>query len=511
MKIEKRKNVVNGSAWGCINRCVQTILTFFARALIVKRLGTEYVGLHSLFISILTVLNLSDLGLSSAIAYNMYRPIAEDDRNSICAWLKLYRNVYKVIAIVVFVSGIIVMPFLSKLSNNEGIDENIYMLYLIYLLNTVQGYLLFAYKNSLFEAHQRTDIIYKIQTFVQLGQNGLQILILLLYPNYYIYSVIILLFTIIQNVSIEIASKKMYKDYECKGAITKDDKHNLIKQVVGIFIGRINTLSRNQLDPIFVSGYLGLMVNGMLSNYLYLISGISSFVLIPGNVMVAGIGNSLILDDVDKNIHTLDRWTFAIQFFIGIIGCVIAGTIQPLICIWVGKENSFNDMMGVICAIYFYFLNIYMCYGVYTNALGMWWEMKFVAIIEIFINITLNYIFINIWGVYGVLIATIFVIVMYETPIYIRSLFKKYFGIYRTGLYVKNMVKYIISFIVISVVCYKVSAYVFMDNMYFMLIFRGIMCTVMSTLYYTFLYRNNNFYIEVKKMLIDRVVNLLKS
>ena len=40
-------------------------------------LGMEYVGLNSLFTSILSVLNLAELGVGSAMTFSMYKPIAE--------------------------------------------------------------------------------------------------------------------------------------------------------------------------------------------------------------------------------------------------------------------------------------------------------------------------------------------------------------------------------------------------------------------------------------------------
>lgn len=55
-------------------------------------MGVEYLGLNSLFTSILQVLNLAELGVGSAMVYSMYKPIAENDQSTICALLKLYKN-----------------------------------------------------------------------------------------------------------------------------------------------------------------------------------------------------------------------------------------------------------------------------------------------------------------------------------------------------------------------------------------------------------------------------------
>ena len=58
---------------------------FIIRTILIKSLGADYLGLNSLFTSILTVLNLAELGFSSAVVFNMYKPIAENDAdNGVC-------------------------------------------------------------------------------------------------------------------------------------------------------------------------------------------------------------------------------------------------------------------------------------------------------------------------------------------------------------------------------------------------------------------------------------------
>ena len=56
-------------------------------------MGVQYLGLNSLFTSILQVLNLAELGVGSAMIYSMYNPIAEDDNIAICALMNLYKTI----------------------------------------------------------------------------------------------------------------------------------------------------------------------------------------------------------------------------------------------------------------------------------------------------------------------------------------------------------------------------------------------------------------------------------
>ena len=76
MKLDRTNNAFRNMAFGMVNKIVTLFLPFIIRTVLIKTIGMEYAGLNSLFSSILQVLNLSELGFSSAVVYSMYRPIA---------------------------------------------------------------------------------------------------------------------------------------------------------------------------------------------------------------------------------------------------------------------------------------------------------------------------------------------------------------------------------------------------------------------------------------------------
>ena len=77
MQINVVKNAKRNMFFGSINRLVALLIPFIKRLIILNVLGPQYLGLGSLFQSILSVLSLSELGFSSAVVYNMYKPAAE--------------------------------------------------------------------------------------------------------------------------------------------------------------------------------------------------------------------------------------------------------------------------------------------------------------------------------------------------------------------------------------------------------------------------------------------------
>ena len=114
MKLERSKNAMRNASFGIINRLVGIICPFIVRTIFIKVLSVEYLGLNSLFSSILTVLNLTELGFSSAIVFCMYKPIADDDTDAINALLYFYKKAYKYIGIIIFTIGVCLIPFLEQ-------------------------------------------------------------------------------------------------------------------------------------------------------------------------------------------------------------------------------------------------------------------------------------------------------------------------------------------------------------------------------------------------------------
>lgn len=219
----RTKNAVRNIIWGFVNKFIVLFFPFIIRTIIIRQLGSEYLGLNSLFTSILQVLNLTELGFSSAIVFSMYKPIAEKDEKTICALMNLYKKIYRIIGCLILLIGLCITPFIKELINGTyPTDINIYILYLIYLFNTAITYFLFAYKSTLLIAHQRSDITSNINTIASLLQYTVQITILYALKNYYIYIIVNIISTILNNLLTAYIANKKYPQYKPIGKVSKE-------------------------------------------------------------------------------------------------------------------------------------------------------------------------------------------------------------------------------------------------------------------------------------------------
>ena len=67
MKLERTKNMARNVAYGYLSKIILMFFPFLTRSIFIRVLGAEYLGLNGLFSSILTVLNMTELGFASAI------------------------------------------------------------------------------------------------------------------------------------------------------------------------------------------------------------------------------------------------------------------------------------------------------------------------------------------------------------------------------------------------------------------------------------------------------------
>ena len=79
---------------GSLGLLLKVILNFTVRTVFIYTLSEAYLGVNGLLNSVLTVLNLANLGLDAAIVYAMYKPVAEKDEEKTKSLLLFYRNEY---------------------------------------------------------------------------------------------------------------------------------------------------------------------------------------------------------------------------------------------------------------------------------------------------------------------------------------------------------------------------------------------------------------------------------
>lgn len=457
MKIERTRNATRNILFGGIQKVYQVLVPFIMRTIMIYVMGINYLGLNSLFTSVLQVLNMAEMGVGMAMVYSMYEPIARDDKEKVCALMRLYKIYYRVIGAVVLCGGIIIIPVLPNLIKSDlpqGI--NLYVLYLLNLLATVSTYWLFAYKHSLLYAHQRSDVGTKVAICTDTCKYILQIVALVVFKNYYLYTIVIILIQIVTNILTAIVTTKMYPQYKAEGKLSKSEVSVINGKIRDLFTSKIGVVVFRSVDTIIISAYLGLEILAIYQNYYFVVTSLTSIIGIIFTSCVAGIGNSIIVETEEKNFKDLKKYTFIIMWVSGFCTVCMLCLYQPFMKIWVTEKFMLDFKFVIGFCIYFFINQINSMLESYKDAAGIWHEDRYRPLVLAVLNLLLNILLVQPMGLGGVLLASCFTKGIIGIPWVLHNLFTTVFN-KNLGSYVKDLVRetvvVLITSILIAIIC----------------------------------------------------------
>ena len=502
MIINRKKNAISGTITGLFLKLIQLFFPFLIRTIYIKTLGVEYLGLTSFYASIIQVLNISELGVSVALVYSMYKPIAEDDKEKICQLMNLYRTYYRLIGFVVLCLGLILLPFLKQLIHgNIPSDVNIYILFLMNLLATVSTYWLFAYRNSLFIAHQRNDVINIITMVVNFILYIARIICLLELKNYYIDVLLTIVFQILLNIMVAFFSKKYYPEYEPKGDIPKEEKQLINIKIRDLFTAKISGILNYSTASVVISSFAGLKLLAIYQNYYYVTAAVIALFNIFFSSLTAGVGNSLITRDNDSNKVLLFNLNYILFVIINFCCTSLVCLYQPFMQIWVGKNNMLGTEFVFLFALFLYSEVVSRLLTVFKDAAGIWEKDKYRPLTATLSNFIFNIISFQFIGLYGIILSTIISLLFISFPWLIYNIDKYMFEM-DIKSYLKNVFLYTFVIICCCACTYYLANLIIINNLYYLLFSRLIICLfIPNIIFFIVFYRKeeNKYFISFAK------------
>ena len=479
MKVERTKNTLRNIIFGFGYRILNIILPFISRTIILYVLSEQYLGLSSLFTSILSFLSLAELGVGGAMVYSMYKPIAENDTRTIRALLNLYRKFYRMIGTIILGMGLCLIPILKILVHEELPDDiNLYVLYIIYLFNAVLSYWLFAYKSALLQAYQRNDIDSKIAMVITPLSYIVMFGALFLTRNYYAYIIWLPVFTIVTNIVRLIYVNRYFPGLEPEGEISRELRESIVKKVKALIGTKLNTVVLNAADNIVMAAFFSLTTIAIYGNYYYIMSSIVGFLGICYSAMTAGLGNSIAIESVEKNYNDFMKFSFINSWLVGWCTICLVCLYQPFMYLWVGEKLMFPFYVVLEFGLYFYIYQIRKIPITYKDAAGIWWEDRFRPYACMVINLVLNIVLVQIIGISGIILSTVFslcVSIPWENYTIFKYVFHK-----SSREYYQKMVYYAVTILFAGGVTFVLCR--LLGNGFFALILRGCICVIIPNL-----------------------------
>ena len=302
MNQSRTQKSLKNTFFALFSQLLAVFLGFLCRTVFIYTLGNSYLGISSLFSNVLSLLSITELGFSTAIIYTMYKPIANNDQKKIAALMNLYAQVYRVMGIIILVVGIILIPFLnlfiSDISQMPTDLPPIWIIYLMYLINTLLTYF-YGYKRSIIIATQNGYINSTNTLVFVVLRNILQIFILLCGGAFVFYLLIQLLTTFLENIRISLIADKMYpylKTYN-KEKVSQEDLSKIKKNIVAMASYRLGFGLINGTDNLIITKVSGFLVTGLYSNYMLLNSTVQELYRQIITPMTSAVGNLIATSD----------------------------------------------------------------------------------------------------------------------------------------------------------------------------------------------------------------------
>lgn len=427
MSDSRLKNTARNILSGLLLRIVSILLPFLNRTIILWTLGVEFTGLTGLFSSILGVLSIAELGFNSAVVFSLYRPMADRDEKQIIYYVSILEKIYKIVGSVIFVIGVGISFFLKTFICGDYPDTvNIYVVYYLELCNSAISYFLFSYKECLLLADQRADIGNQIRTIISVIRYIAQGIVLIAFRDYYAYLALAIIGTVTVNLLIQRETKIRYpffKKIKSKLEIPKD----ILKQVSGLMIDKVCNTCRNSFDSLIISSFIGLTATAIYGNYYYVYNALYGVMLTICNAMSASVGNGIIKKTESENYDDLCKFSFIFSWILGVSTTMMVSLYQPFMKIWVGEDLMLSNFNMYLFCLYFFWINMTNIRTQYITGTGMWWRMKILYVMEALSNLCLNLFLGKLFGITGVIVATIITVIVFNWYSQNVILFKNYF------------------------------------------------------------------------------------
>lgn len=438
----RTKNSIRNIAVALGGQAVGILVSFIARIFFIRILGTEYLGISGLFTNILTMLSLVELGIGPAIIFSLYQPLAEKDEPKVQALMKLYKNAYTIIGILVAALGLCFTPFLHVFIKEMPDVPDINLIFILFVINSAISYF-YAYKRNLIIADQHRYIaaIYRYSFFA--GLNILQILFLYLTKSYMVFLILQIACTLAENIMVSRHADRMYPYLKGKTHYKLDAGTvlQIKKNTAAMVLHRIGSIVISSTDNILISAKVGIVWVGLYSNYQLIITAVTAITANFFTSITASIGNMLATESKEKSIYIFECIQFINFWIFGFCSVSLFQLLNPFIGIWLGNNLLMNTGIVLIIVINFYIRGMRNTVITFSDSFGLYWYTRYKPLVEVIVNLTAALALAPRFGISGIfigtLISTMTVSFWVEAYVLFRKGFeasmKKYF--FRFGLY----------------------------------------------------------------------------
>lgn len=389
--------------------CVNLILQFFSRKIFLEYLGSEVLGLNTTAQNLLSFLNLAELGIGTAVAYNLYTPLYNGDREAVSGIVSVQGWLYRKIAIVLLVgSGILMCLFPLIFGKADLPLWYAYGSYGVLLFASLLSYFV-NYRQIVLSADQKE---YKV-TIAYKGVMALKVLMQILAIRFLSYGYIWwmtleVIFAVIASVALDRTIRKEYpwlKPNIIEGRILSKKYPHIITKTKQLFFHKISSFVLTQTSPLIIYAYTTLTIVAVYGNYMLIVNGVIMLMNSLLNGIGAGVGN-LVAEGNGKKIKGFFWELTSLRIWVAAVICFVIFMLgNPFMSLWVGTEYIMPESAFVILVL-ITFIQLTRTNDIFISAYGLYQDV-WAPIAEASINLGLSVLLGYFFGLTGILIGVL--------------------------------------------------------------------------------------------------------
>lgn len=403
MRVERSiKNLIYGGT----AQAASSFLNFFTRMALVHTLGAEAVSLNGLFTEVIAMLSLAEMGVGTAIIYNLYKPLLTKDEKKLAELMNLFKSAYRMIALFIFIIGLCILPYVHLLVSRIDIDLGyLRLVYFFFLVQTASSYL-FSYKASLLYADQKAYLVSRYTMYMKILSAGVSILLLILTKRYLVYLFCQIMTTLAINISVSREADRQYTFLGRKDRLPAEERKAVFSNIRHLFIGSLSSKVTNSTDNILISLLVGTLHIAAYSSYSILTNSLRAVLSQIGNATTGSVGNLMAEGDKGRMDEILRKLTFVTYCptVLAAAGMCCAST--AFVTLVFGEEYTLPQSVVYVLSFNFFI-------GIVRNPLwqmmevsGLFAANKNVAIEGSTVNLIVSVILGQRYGIIGILIGT---------------------------------------------------------------------------------------------------------
>lgn len=492
----------------------QMIVGFWSRKVFYDNLGSEVLGLDTTAQSLLSLLNIAESGVCLAVAYFLYTPFYEKDKDSINKIVALQGWIYRRIATFILVLALVLMLFFPLIFKNIQVPLwYAYATFLVLLIGNLLDYFV-NYRQSVLSADQKT---YKVVKVTQFSSIAFRVFLIVYLPfsssPFLVYLSTTLLGYIIASLWLNYVLKKEYpwlSSVKESGRELMSMYPGVVKKTKQLFVQSVGLFVIYQCAPLIMYSFSSLKIIAYYGNYLTVTQKCQALMDKTFSSTTASIGNLIASKDKPHMLKVFWELVDSRMFISTVAVFVLSIITEPFITLWLSSEYLLGKTL-LLLVLFNVWLSINR--GVilsFKYGFGIYQDI-YAPLAESIINISVSVLGGFMWGINGVLLGgiTSFLTVVYFWQPYF--VFKKGFEISSIKYYFKPYFKRILLAVIPFFILYKIFSFCnYCIDSYIVLFVYSCFVFIVSfiiyfILFYLFTPGMRDFYNRIKQLIMNKV------